>query len=68
VFDFSTFSYWFGVATPDAPSYVDFNQDGGVSVFDFTSFSSRFGTGIVYPTAFVPIATISIATVSRART
>ena len=49
VFDFSTFSYWFGTAVPTAPEYADLNLDGGVSVFDFTTFSSNFGLGVVYP-------------------
>jgi hypothetical protein len=52
VFDFTTFSYWFGLAVPTAPLYVDLNRDGGISVFDFSPFASNFGTGIVYPTAF----------------
>jgi hypothetical protein len=54
VFDFTTFSYWFGssVLAGDAPAYADLNVDGGVSVFDFSDFSSNFGIGIVYPVAF----------------
>jgi hypothetical protein len=56
VFDFSTFSYWFGTAVPAAPSYVDMNIDGGVSVFDFTLFSNNFGTGIQFPTGFAAAA------------
>ncbi|MFT5524522.1 MAG: hypothetical protein ACI9HK_002477, partial [Pirellulaceae bacterium] len=56
VFDFTTFSYWFGQSVQAvagaAPSYVDVNRDGGVSVFDFTGFSSNFGRGIVYPIGF----------------
>ena len=52
VFDFTTFSYWFGVEVPQAPSYADVNNDGGVSVFDFTPFSENFGVGIVYETSF----------------
>jgi hypothetical protein len=52
VFDFSTFSYWFGNAVPTAPKYVDMNDDGGVSVFDFTMFSQKFGIGISYPVGF----------------
>ncbi|MFT7642469.1 MAG: polyhydroxybutyrate depolymerase [Pirellulaceae bacterium] len=54
VFDFTTFSYWFGsstVAAPFAPSYVDLNNDDGISVFDFTGFSEKFGLGVIYPTA-----------------
>ena len=35
IFDFSTFSYWFGGAFPDVPEYVDLNGDRGVSIFDF---------------------------------
>jgi hypothetical protein len=55
VFDFSTFSYWFGlaVAADGAPSYVDLNNDAGVSVFDFTGFSNNFGVGVAYPVGFV---------------
>ncbi|MFT5523981.1 MAG: hypothetical protein ACI9HK_001931, partial [Pirellulaceae bacterium] len=56
VFDFSTFSYWFGESTVAAgglaPEYADMNIDGGVSVFDFTRFSSNFGKAIVFPIAF----------------
>jgi hypothetical protein len=52
VFDFSTFSYWFGFPVGDAPSYVDTSRDGGVSVFDFSDFSSQFGFGINLPVAF----------------
>ncbi|MFT5523366.1 MAG: hypothetical protein ACI9HK_001312 [Pirellulaceae bacterium] len=51
VFDFTTFSYWFGTAIPDAPLYADTNQDAGVSVFDFTVFSTNFGKGVVSPAA-----------------
>jgi hypothetical protein len=57
VFDFTTFSYWFGVSLPTAPAYVDNNGDGGVSVFDFTEFSLNFGTGIVFPVGFASVAT-----------
>jgi len=53
VFDFTTFSYWFGEAVPTAPSYADPNRDDGVSVFDFSNFSSAFGSGVTYPTALV---------------
>jgi hypothetical protein len=55
VFDFSTFSYWFGVevGVAGAPSYVDVNNDNGISVFDFTGFSNNFGVGVVYPVGFV---------------
>ncbi|MFT7643535.1 MAG: endoglucanase, partial [Pirellulaceae bacterium] len=49
VFDFSTFSYWFGYAVGIAPEYVDTNVDAGISVFDFTIFSRNFGTGIAFP-------------------
>ncbi|MFT7639828.1 MAG: hypothetical protein ACI9G1_001566 [Pirellulaceae bacterium] len=58
VFDFTTFSYWFGastVAAPFAPEYADLSGDGGVSVFDFTGFSNNFGIGVVYPQAFAAI-------------
>ena len=53
VFDFSTFSYWFGFSTLIAPKYVDLNDDDGVSVFDFSGFSANFGEGIVYQVGFV---------------
>ncbi|MFT7641120.1 MAG: hypothetical protein ACI9G1_002865 [Pirellulaceae bacterium] len=46
VFDFSTFSYWFGSSTPRAPAYADLNSDGGISVFDFTFFANAFGTAV----------------------
>ena len=49
IFDFTTFSYWFGVPAPLSPTYVDINDDGGVSVFDFSEFSDNFGVSIVYP-------------------
>ncbi|MFT5527474.1 MAG: hypothetical protein ACI9HK_005456, partial [Pirellulaceae bacterium] len=52
VFDFTTFSYWFGSSVPAAPAYADMSGDNGVSVFDFTSFSLNFGVGVVFPTAF----------------
>jgi hypothetical protein len=58
VFDFSTFSYWFGTPVDlndlpnSAPKYADVNADGGVSVFDFNTFSSNFGKGLDFPTAF----------------
>ncbi|MFT7638855.1 MAG: hypothetical protein ACI9G1_000580, partial [Pirellulaceae bacterium] len=52
VFDFSTFSYWFGDPTGVAPEYVDMNRDGGVSVFDFSFFSSNFSIGVTFPAAF----------------
>ena len=55
VFDFSTFSYWFGSKTnvePVAPAYVDLNDDQGISVFDFTAFSQNFGVEITYQTTF----------------
>ena len=35
---------------PNAPAYVDLNGDDGVSVFDFTGFSSNFGVGVTYMT------------------
>jgi VCBS repeat-containing protein len=56
VFDFSTFSYWFGFAVPLAPDYSDLNRDGGISVFDFSGFSDNFGIGVTYPVAFQAIA------------
>jgi hypothetical protein len=66
VFDFSTFSYWFGTQVPDAPAYADMNVDGGISVFDFTPFSNNFGTGIDFPVAFAgtvvsPLPEVAIA-------
>jgi VCBS repeat-containing protein/T5SS/PEP-CTERM-associated repeat protein len=63
VFDFTTFSYWFGSSTiiePVAPQYVDLNNDDGVSVFDFTGFSNNFGTGIVYQTGFAGVVILSV--------
>jgi hypothetical protein len=60
VFDFTTFSYWFGQDTTVAPSYVDLNSDDGVSVFDFTAFSSNFGVGIVYQTGFAEVAILPV--------
>jgi predicted outer membrane repeat protein len=51
VFDFTSFSYWFGLAVPTAPKYVDLNDDNGISVFDFSGFSTNFGTGITFPVA-----------------
>jgi hypothetical protein len=61
VFDFSTFSYWFGQSDGIAPSYVDTNVDGGVSVFDFTSFSVNFGVGIEYPAGFAAVVLVPSA-------
>jgi hypothetical protein len=56
VFDFTTFSYWFGQGVQSAggpaPSYVDNSGDGGISVFDFTGFSTNFGRGITFPVGF----------------
>ncbi|MFT5523515.1 MAG: hypothetical protein ACI9HK_001462, partial [Pirellulaceae bacterium] len=52
VFDFSTFSYWFGLPTGESPAYADVNRDNGVSVFDFTHFSDQFGSGVSLPVAF----------------
>jgi hypothetical protein len=52
VFDFTTFSYWFGLGMPTAPKYADLNDDNGVSVFDFTPFANNFGVGVIYPVAF----------------
>jgi hypothetical protein len=51
VFDFTSFSYWFGLSTEVAPEYVDLSGDSGVSVFDFTGFANNFGKGVVYPVA-----------------
>ncbi|MFT7643243.1 MAG: hypothetical protein ACI9G1_005008, partial [Pirellulaceae bacterium] len=53
VFDFTTFSYWFGQSTGQngAPEYADLNDDDGVSVFDFTGFSRQFGDGVTFPVA-----------------
>jgi hypothetical protein len=56
VFDFTTFSYWFGTSVPTAPAYADMSGDGGISVFDFTSFSQNFGVGVTYPVAFAATA------------
>ena len=50
VFDFSTFSYWFGHAVGVAPEYVDLNRDQGVSVFDFSGFAANFSTSVSFPT------------------
>ncbi|MFT5525378.1 MAG: hypothetical protein ACI9HK_003346, partial [Pirellulaceae bacterium] len=58
VFDFTTFSYWFGNSVPIAPHYVDTSRDGGISVFDFTAFSLNFGEQVVLPNAFAAIAGI----------
>ncbi|MFT5524003.1 MAG: hypothetical protein ACI9HK_001953, partial [Pirellulaceae bacterium] len=58
VFDFSTFSYWFGAPVPVAPAYVDLNRDGGVSVFDFSPFSANFGKGVAFPTNFADGSTV----------
>ncbi|MFT7639380.1 MAG: hypothetical protein ACI9G1_001116, partial [Pirellulaceae bacterium] len=55
VFDFSTFSYWFGQSVGAAPLYADMNVDGGVSVFDFTLFSLNFGASIRFPTSFAQL-------------
>jgi hypothetical protein len=55
VFDFTTFSYWFGHAEPVSPAYVDLNRDGGVSVFDFTGFSLNFGAGIGFPVGLASV-------------
>jgi hypothetical protein len=52
VFDFTTFSYWFGQSVGIAPAYVDISGDGGVSVFDFTGFSTNFGTPLIFPVGF----------------
>jgi glucose/arabinose dehydrogenase len=48
VFDFTTFSYWFGQDTTRAPLYADLNDDDGVSVFDFTIFANRFGDSVTF--------------------
>ncbi|MFT5527587.1 MAG: hypothetical protein ACI9HK_005569, partial [Pirellulaceae bacterium] len=50
VFDFTTFSYWFGNSVGIAPAYADNNGDDGVSVFDFTAFSTNFGAAVKFPT------------------
>ncbi|MFT7638542.1 MAG: hypothetical protein ACI9G1_000266, partial [Pirellulaceae bacterium] len=55
VFDFSTFSYWFGAPVPTAPRYADPNGDGGVSVFDFSSFSINFGRGVSFPSTLLAL-------------
>jgi hypothetical protein len=55
VFDFTTFSYWFGHGTDVAPSYVDLSGDEGVSVFDFTGFANNFGKGVNFPAALAGI-------------
>ena len=52
----TTFSYWFGTSVPTAPAYADMSVDGGISVFDFTSFSQNFGVGVTYPVAFAATA------------
>jgi hypothetical protein len=52
VFDFTTFSYWFGTSVGIAPEYADLNNDSGVSVFDFTFFANAFGSGVTFPTGF----------------
>ncbi|MFT5526173.1 MAG: hypothetical protein ACI9HK_004146, partial [Pirellulaceae bacterium] len=57
VFDFTTFSYWFGAPVGIAPEYADMNLDGGVSVFDFTLFSANFGTGINFGQGLVSVRT-----------
>jgi hypothetical protein len=60
IFDFPTFSYWFGQSLPTAPEYVDINGDQGISIFDFGGFAARFGSSIAYaepplaPPALVP--------------
>jgi glucose/arabinose dehydrogenase len=51
VFDFSTFSYWFGEDTTRAPLYADLNDDDGVSVFDFTVFAGKFGDSVAFSPA-----------------
>ncbi len=56
VFDFTTYSYWFGIAIASegglAPDYADVSRDGGISVFDFSPFSNQFGMGVRFPAAF----------------
>jgi hypothetical protein len=49
IFDFSTFAYWFGRPTTEAPDYVDLNGDGGVSIFDYAQFARSFNDRIVFP-------------------
>jgi hypothetical protein len=68
VFDFTTFSYWFGQSVPQAPLYADMNGDDGVSVFDFTSFSSNFGLTVTLPVAFAARAIVPAAIVEPTRT
>jgi hypothetical protein len=55
VFDFTSFSYWFGTdvgtAAGEAPAFVDTSFDGGISVFDFTDFSNNFGQLVTLPVA-----------------
>ncbi|MFT7639072.1 MAG: hypothetical protein ACI9G1_000799, partial [Pirellulaceae bacterium] len=53
VFDFTTFSYWFGVDVDPAPAYVDLNSDDGISVFDFSGFADHFGEEIIFSTALL---------------
>jgi endo-1,4-beta-D-glucanase Y len=57
VFDFTTFSYWFGTSTTDgtAPAYADLNGDHGVSVFDFSVFSNNFARSVNFPVTFAAI-------------
>ena len=50
IFDFSTFSYWFGSRVGDAPEYVDLNGDGSVTIFDFPVFAAQFGSLVTFPT------------------
>jgi len=62
VFDFTTFSYWFGSIVGIAPEYADNNGDGGVSVFDFTAFSINFGQSVEFPVALQDIARAEVNT------
>jgi hypothetical protein len=56
VFDFTTFSYWFGQSVGEAPLYADLNLDDGVSVFDFSVFANNFGKGVNLPVGFAAFA------------
>ena len=34
---------------PIAPDYVDINNDGGVSIFDFSTFAANFSQRLYFP-------------------
>jgi len=58
VFDFITFSHYFGNAAGPlgpAPEYVDLSNDGGISVFDFTGFSDNFGNSVTFGADQTPL-------------